>query len=1248
MKEKNKKKTGKMRLLSLVLSLSLLLGLVPTPILAEGEINIGDIEIFNDAAETQQVFDNIGTGIATVTNENGIITIDLLKDIIGRISICESGNYVLDANGHTFTGGNCNEAICMNYGINATLTLTGNGTYNAGIYNTLFIGGSNTLKMNSGTIIGNIYLESINPIQFLLEEGYDFFTVKNNGVNLFDEENTETKMKNDEIFGTGTGLVVAQHIVKIGDVGTGGTGVRSLTDAFGNVFLGNQYIEIGIAPAGSFGTTAAAPTEGTKFFHPDTMIDNRIGLRSDGDGWDIGEAPATHDFFLPGVIDEGFMIGWSDVSGETTTLRSAASQIGVGDIYNFTGYSVTDKSTETKLMAESVGTAANTLQYTQNVSFGAEDKLFTTTITLKNTSADPVYNTNYIRKFDPDQSLTQASVTDNYFFRDVTGGVWVVASSDPLDVPSPVSPENHKAALDKVQNPFVFYTDDPRAQAISCPYGTTTFEEIQMRGTALYGNHYNTDTGIGLEFKFPVINPGESVTFTYQSSLDPNFKAVQQAIEDLAVVITKQPVSRTYVEGKIDGKLVVQGDMLIDGVSADSEALTYQWYTNTTNSTEGGAPVLNATQRSFEIPKNLSANTTTYYYCVASVTTGESVTSAASGVATIKVVPVGSTINSVKFNENSTNIVSNMPAMQTLASGEKITQPTDPSITGMEFTGWFTAPTDGTKWDFNTPVNADTILYAQWQLPDTTKPVISDIAGNPATWGNTDKEITFTVTDDRELATVTVSKDGGAEQTLTGESSNYGFTTDGNGTYLITATDAKGNISTQTVEVTKIDKIIPVISEVTGNPSAWTNGDVTLTVTANDTLSGLAADAYSFDNGVTWQSGNSKVFTSNQTVQVKVMDASGNISEVSMVNITKMDLTAPTGDIKIGTNSIKKALNLITFGLFFKDTQSVEITSADNESGVASVVYKLSSAILDENAVTEISDWTAYNGAFTIEPDAQTVVYAKITDTTGNIVYLGSDGLVLDSTNPVISGIVDGQAYCAAVDVTVTDEYLAGVTVNDVAVTLTDGIFTLSPTGVAQTVVATDKSGNSTIMTVTVYDGHTWDEGTITVAPTASQKGTKTYTCIHCGETRTEEIAMLAPTVTEGQNGKWKPEEGGTLSFKSDAAFADFLSVLIDGNVIDAQYYVLEEDNITITLNADYLATLTAGTHTLGIQSASGTATTEFSIEEKTPEPTKPVDTEVPDTGDHSNLFILFALLFTLPSAATVIGMKERMRKAVK
>ena len=126
---------------------------------------------------------------------------------------------------------------------------------------------------------------------------------------------------------------------------------------------------------------------------------------------------------------------------------------------------------------------------------------------------------------------------------------------------------------------------------------------------------------------------------------------------------------------------------------------------------------------------------------------------------------------------------------------------------------------------------------------------------------------------------------------------------------------------------------------------------------------------------------------------------------------------------------------------------------------------------------------------------------------------------------------------------------------------------------------------------------HISDEGKITKEPTAAVEGEKTFTCTVCGLVlRTEIVKKLAPTIVEGANGKYQSGGNTDLTFRSNASFEDFLSVSVDGKVLDATQYTLREGSILVTLKADYLSTLSVGQHTLGVNSASGTAETVFTI----------------------------------------------------
>ena len=187
------------------------------------------------------------------------------------------------------------------------------------------------------------------------------------------------------------------------------------------------------------------------------------------------------------------------------------------------------------------------------------------------------------------------------------------------------------------------------------------------------------------------------------------------------------------------------------------------------------------------------------------------------------------------------------------------------------------------------------------------------------------------------------------------------------------------------------------------------------------------------------------------------------------------DIAVPTGEIKIAENGWKSFFNTITFGLFFKDTQMVTVTAADNSGEAVKIEYLLSDKALTESELAGMT-FTAYSAPFSINPDNEYVIYAKLTDTSGNVAYINTNGIVLDGTSPVITGIENGKTYCAAQTITVDEKYIGTVKVNGTEVILDEnGQFILSPASGEQTIVVTDKAGNETRVTVTVNDGHTYE-----------------------------------------------------------------------------------------------------------------------------------------------------------------------------
>lgn len=116
----------------------------------------------------------------------------------------------------------------------------------------------------------------------------------------------------------------------------------------------------------------------------------------------------------------------------------------------------------------------------------------------------------------------------------------------------------------------------------------------------------------------------------------------------------------------------------------------------------------------------------------------------------------------------------------------------------------------------------------------------------------------------------------------------------------------------------------------------------------------------------------------------------------------------------------------------------------------------------------------------------------------------------------------------------------------------------------------------------------------------------------------------FTPEIIQGDKATWTKGDGQPLSFTSNAAYADFQEVRVDGQILDPVHYTAERGSTIVTLKAAYLESLDPGEHTLDIVSSTGIATATFTITAKetqqpadgaqtpsdTQQPAKPADTD--------------------------------------
>ena len=109
------------------------------------------------------------------------------------------------------------------------------------------------------------------------------------------------------------------------------------------------------------------------------------------------------------------------------------------------------------------------------------------------------------------------------------------------------------------------------------------------------------------------------------------------------------------------------------------------------------------------------------------------------------------------------------------------------------------------------------------------------------------------------------------------------------------------------------------------------------------------------------------------------------------------------------------------------------------------------------------------------------------------------------------------------------------------------------------------------------------------------------FVCDDCGKKLPAPVSYL---ILEGANSTWRKGSLTGLSFRSSADVAKFDGVTVDGTAIGAGCYSAELGSTGITLRAEYLETLPAGSHTLVIKAIDGTADTSFTVlEAETAEP---------------------------------------------
>ncbi len=340
------------------------------------------------------------------------------------------------------------------------------------------------------------------------------------------------------------------------------------------------------------------------------------------------------------------------------------------------------------------------------------------------------------------------------------------------------------------------------------------------------------------------------------------------------------------------------------------------------------------------------------------------------------------------------------------------------------------------------------------------------------------------------------------------------------------------------------------VFDVTGTPvDGIEQAEAEIWIKDKDGFDKQCGSSYYIDDGISLDEGD--------TVYIFAGPYDGDFS-VRAFKKGEIQYPSPTGSISIENNiwDSDRPVKNITFTSERAYKNSVAVTvnvqPGSDECGIDKVYYFLASSgkKMSQEELDNLSDskWTELtDNTFTLNPGSKYVAYVKITDKSGNVTYVLSDGIIVDDTAPKITGITNEKKYCSGISFAVADDVqVKAVTVDGNSVEPDEkGNYIISKSDVEadHIIVAEDMAGNAVTYKVTVgtKEGHSYltdpstdENGWKVIAPATCEKaGNKSRTCKNegCGFTETESIPALGHDIDFSKNPQfvWEVVPGESL-----------------------------------------------------------------------------------------------------------------------
>lgn len=280
------------------------------------------------------------------------------------------------------------------------------------------------------------------------------------------------------------------------------------------LFLGGNFIELGISNWGDFGTLGDKPDNfrGTLGGEVGIGGSNSIGMSADHDGYNNGR-DLPIDYYLPGSPEERFVVGYK--IGENTFANTNSAQMEDNNMLT----TITNQSDieQNLLKAEVISTWDGKMEITQNISFKTNDKFYRNEVILKNISGEAWDGARYMRNFDPDNTQFRGGVyeTRNVVTHTIEKDNKAVVKAETYDDNDSL----YKAFGTRA--PIFFYSNN--SAAVASIFGFTNTDpyvpEAYDTPTAK-GNEIIDDVAINITWDSGPLAPEESKTFVYYTSLD--------------------------------------------------------------------------------------------------------------------------------------------------------------------------------------------------------------------------------------------------------------------------------------------------------------------------------------------------------------------------------------------------------------------------------------------------------------------------------------------------------------------------------------------------------------------------------------------------------------------------------------------------------------------------------------------------------------------------------------------------------